>query len=65
MRFEIVSGIDRNFLLMFSMTRGEWFEFETLKDVLIDGGHMSLKILFSLERHMEVFEDMVEDLLVW
>jgi len=43
------------------MTRGEWFEFETLNGVFIDGGNLSLKVFFTLERDMKVFEDVGEE----
>jgi len=48
MRFDRLSVIDRYFILIFSMTSGKWFEFETPKHVLVDGGDLSLKAFFSL-----------------
>jgi len=41
---------------MFSMTKGEWFKFETFMGGLIGGGDRSLKAFFILKRDVEVFE---------
>ena len=54
MRLDRFSVIDRE---CFQMNRGKWFEFETFKGVLINAGNMSLKTFFTLERNVEVFED--------
>jgi len=40
------------------MTREELFEFEGFESVLIQGEDLSLKVFFSLKRHIKVFEDM-------
>ena len=61
MRIEILNVIGRDFIILFPITRGKWFEFGTLESILMDGGNLSLKAFFALERDVELSKEVDEE----